>query len=70
MRFDRLTLMLLIALAVTRLLPNEPMLTNALVLPFMIPVTLCLKAAAFANRHSTAFGSDSVEVGRQLPKAA
>ncbi len=70
MRFDRPSLLLLFALAAMRFLPPEPMLTNALVLPFLIRVTICMKASSFANRRAPALSAASHGSVHLLSKAA
>ena len=67
MKFDRLSLVILLAVAGARLFPREPLLTNVLVLPFLIRVTLRMSAASFVNRRSSRSGA---ETGRELPKLA
>ena len=58
------------ALAATRFFPPEPMLTNALVLPFLIRVTFCMRASSFANRRAPALSTASHTSVQLLSKAA
>ena len=62
MKFDRLSLILLLAIGVTRVLPVDATLSNVLVLPFLIRVTLSMRTASFMNQHPARLADNSTEV--------
>jgi hypothetical protein len=70
MRFDRLSLGLLLALAASQVMPFLAASANAIAFAFLIRFTLTMRKEAFAKPPSHARRGPATDATHRLPEAA
>jgi hypothetical protein len=70
MRFDRLSLGLLLALAASQVMPFLAASANAIAFVFLIRLTLTMRKEAFAKPPSHARRGSATDATHHLPEAA
>lgn len=71
MRFDRMTLIILLALAATQILPFGPTFASSLALLFLVRITLVMRSLAFVHpRPFAALARSARLIRHRLSKAA
>jgi hypothetical protein len=71
MRFDRVSLIILLSLAAIQLLPFEPTFASSLALLFLVRITLVMRSLAFVRpRPLASFARSARLIRHRLSKAA
>jgi hypothetical protein len=70
MRFDRLSLVLLLALGASQVLPFLAASVNTIAFAFLIRLTLTMRTAAFVKPSIHARRGPATDATRHLPRAA